>query len=150
MKKWFVLAMALMLLATAFAEGADRELSDYYGADIATAAEALGGLTYAEGTEFKDNYTSDALALRGAGGMVTCIELKEASQGYTLCGASVGMERKDVLALMEGKPMLWEYDEEIAWIVRADEENELNSETLVVFFDGDGKVSGAWYRTSAV
>jgi hypothetical protein len=147
MKRWIALAIALLLAATAFAEGAVRELSAYYGKDIAEAAEAIGGLTYAEGKEFKDNYTSDALALRGDGSVV-CIELREASKGDALCGVSVGMARKDVVSLMEGYPMPWEYDEEIAWIVRADENDELNSETLVVFFDEDGRVNGAWYRTS--
>ena len=147
MKRWIALAIALLLMATALAEGASRELTDYYGKDIAEAAQALGGLTYAEGKEFKDNYTSDALALRGDG-LVSCIELREASKDETLCGVSVGMTRKKVTSLMEGYPMPWEYDEEIAWIVRADEEDELNSETLVVFFDENGKVNGAWYRSS--
>ncbi len=146
MKTFFALVLALALLTSAaFAEG--RELSGYFGKDIRSAAEEIGGLTYAEGTEFRDNYTGDALALRGDG-TVRLIELKDAPGGDTLCGVSVGMARKDAQALMTGCPMPWEYDEEIAWIVRADEKNELNSELLVVFFDEDGKVNGAWYRTS--
>lgn len=137
-----------MMAAAGLAEGTGRELSAYYGQDIEKAAAELGGLTYAEGTEFKDNYVGDSLALRGNGGKVRLIELKDAPGGDTLCGVSVGMARKDVLALMEGSPMPWEYDEEIAWIVRADAENELDSEMLVVFFDEDGRVNGAWYRSS--
>ena len=154
-----IAALALMIAGLAanagLAEAADRELSVYYGQDIASAAETLGELTYSEGTEFKDNYVGDTLALRGNDGVVGCIELKPAPEGAepgreTLCGVSVGMKREDVVALMDGTPMPWEYDEEIAWIVRADKENELNSEMLVVFFDEDGKVNGAWYRASTV
>lgn len=148
MKSFFALILALALLTTAaLAEG--RELSGYFGKDIKAAAEEIGGLTYAEGTEFRDNYTGDTVALRGDG-TVRLIELKDAPGGDLLCGVSVGMARKDVEALMTGCPMPWCYDEEIAWIVRADAENELNSEMLVVFFDEDGRVNGAWYRTSAV
>jgi hypothetical protein len=40
--------------------------------------------------------------------------------------------------------------EEIAWIVRADAQDELNSVMLVAFFDEAGKVCGAWYRASTV
>ena len=127
---------------------AGRELSGYYGGDIARAAEELGGLTFSAGEEYSENYEGPTLTLRGQGGRVTMIELKDAPGGDTLCGVSVGMARKDVQALMAGCPMPWEYDEEIAWIVRADEKNELNSELLVVFFDEDGRVNGAWYRTS--
>ena len=141
-----VLLAIMAALGLARAEG--RELSDYFGRDIVSAAKALGDLTYAEGTEFKDNYVNDALALRGNGGKVTCIELRNARSGDSLCGVSVGMDRKSVKAFFEGFPMPWEYDEEIAWIVRADESNELNSEMLVVFFDENGKVNGAWYRAS--
>jgi cobalt-precorrin-5B (C1)-methyltransferase len=94
------------------------------------------------------NYVGDALALRGSDGKVTCIELRDAPSGDSLCGISVGMARKDAEALMDGCPMLWQYDEEAAWIVRADQKNELNSETLVVFFDENGRVNGAWYRAS--
>lgn len=148
MKSFIALILALALLTSAaLAEG--RELSGYFGKDIKSAAEEIGGLTYAEGTEFKDNYTGDALALRGDG-TVRVIELKDAPGGDSLCGVSVGMARKDVQALMTGCPMPWEYDEEIAWIIRADEKDELNSETLVVFFGEDGRVNGAWYRTSGV
>jgi len=150
MKRFLVIAMALLLAMSCLAEGAGRELSGYYGKDIAEAAKALGGLTYAEGTEFKDNYVGDALALRGTDGVVTCIELMDAPSGDSICGISVGMSRADAKALMDGCPMLWEYDEEIAWITRADQKNELNSETLVAFFDEDGKVNGAWYRASGM
>lgn len=146
MKRWMALLAALLLFATALAEGEARELSGYFGKDIAQAAETLGGLNRSEGTEFKDNYASDALALRGSDGKVRLIELN--GGGDSLCGVTVGMARKDVLKLMEGCPMLWQYDEEVAWIVRADAQNELNSETLVVFFDEKGKVEGAWYRAS--
>ena len=140
------LVIVLLLLAAAFAEGSGRELSGYYGKDIAEAANELGGLTYSAGGEFDDNYVSDALALRGTGGKVTFIDLKAGPD--SLCGVSVGMTREDAQALMEGCPKLWEYDEEVAWITRADAQNELNSETLVAFFDEDGRVSGAWYRAS--
>lgn len=131
-------------------EAADgHELSAYYGKDIALAAEALGGLTFSAGEEFRENYIGDAVALRGEDGVITYIELRDAPGDYTLCGISVGMAREDALALMEGYPKLWDYDEEVAWIVRADAQNELNDETLVVFFDEDGRVNGAWYRVSA-
>lgn len=163
MKKWIalLLALVLMLSAACLAETGIRELSDWYGKDIREAAEALGGLEYAEGTEFRDNYVGDTLALRGKDGKVDCIELLTPTAGAVpdltddhvpdaLCGVTVGMKRDDVIALMEGMPMPWQYDEEIAWIVRADKENELNSEMLVVFFDEDGKVNGAWYRASTV
>ena len=150
MKRWIALAAALMLAlcAAATAEVAPRELSGYYGGDIRKAAEEIGGLSYSAGAEFADNYESDALALRGNDGKVGLIELKGAPGGDTLCGVSVGMAREDVVKLMEGRPMPWEYAEEVAWIVRADAENELDSETLVVFFDENGKVNGAWYRSS--
>ena len=146
MKRLLAIAVVLMLAAVGLAEGAGRELSGYYGKDIAEAAKELGNLTYAEGTEFKDNYVGETLALRGSGGRVTCIELMGAPSGDSLCGITVGMKRADALALMDGCPMLWQYDEEVAWIVRADAKNELNSEKLVVFFDEEGRVSGAWYR----
>ena len=86
MKKLLAIAILFMLAASGLAEGAGRELSGYYGKDIAAAAKALGGLTYVEGTEFKDNYVSDTLALRGSGGVVACIELKDAPTGDSLCG----------------------------------------------------------------
>jgi len=157
----FMLALALALSAACLAEAGNRELSQWYGQDIRAAAEALGGLEYIEGTEFRDNYVGDTLALRGKDGKVDCIELKPAPEAAVpdltddrvpdaLCGVTVGMKREDVTALMEGMPMPWQYDEEIAWIVRADKENELNSEMLVVFFDEDGRVNGAWYRASTV
>ena len=96
MKAFFALILSLVLLASpALAEG--RELSGYFGVDIQSAAEAIGGLTYAEGTEFKDNYTGDTLALRGSDGVVRLIELKDAPGGDSLCGVSVGMARKSSL-----------------------------------------------------
>ena len=151
MKKLLALMTALILLcAMATAETALRELSDYYGQDIAQAAAALGGLTFRAGDEFAENYEGDALVLRGNGGKVTDIELKGVAGPDSLCGVTVGMARDDVKALMSACPMLWEYDEELAYIVREDTKNELNSETLVVFFDEDAKVNGAWYRSSAV
>lgn len=168
MKRWMAigLALAMMLAFACLAEAGRRELSDWFGQDIRQAAEALDGLTYSEGTEFKDNYVGDGLALRGRDGKVDLIELLAPAEGDgataavpditddrmpdALCGVTVGMKREDVLALMAGMPMPWEYDEEIAWIVHADEQDELNSVMLVVFFDEDGKVSGAWYRASAV
>lgn len=175
MKRWMAmgLALALMLACAGLAEAGSRELSDWYGRDIRQAAEALGGLTYSEGTEFKDNYVGDTLALRGRDGKVDLIELLAPAEGSgataegsdataivpditddrvpdALCGVTIGMKREDVLALMEGMPMPWEYDEEIAWIVRADAQDELNSVMLVAFFDEAGKVCGAWYRASTV
>ena len=151
MKRWIaILLLVLSALAMARAETAGRELSEYYGKDIAQAAEALGGLTFSEGDEFEQNYVGDGLALRGDKGLVRLIELRDAPSGDTLCGVGVGMARKDVVKLMEGLPMPWSYDEEIAWIVRPDEQNELNSELLVVFFDENGRVNGAWYRASDI
>ena len=150
MKKLLALIGALaLLLAAAGAETAGRELSEYYGQDIAQAAEALGGLSFWAGDEFAENYECDTLALRGNGGKVADIELKAVPGPDSLCGVTVGMARSDVLALMNGHPLLWEYDEEVAYIVREDTQNELNSETLVVFFDEDAAVNGAWYRASA-
>ena len=149
MKK-LLLIIAVILCAACLAEAAGRELSGYYGQDIAQAAEELGGLTYAAGEEYADNYQSDAVALRGNGGKVAVIELKDAPGGDSLCGVRVGMARRDVEALMDGCPQLWQYDEEIAYTVRADAKDELNNETLVVFFDELGLVNGAWYRASAV
>lgn len=147
--------MALICAAVLFwamplcaAESEVRELSGYFGADIAETAEALGGLTYVPGEEFADNYDCDAFTLRGNGGVVTVIELKDFPSPDALCGVRVGMTRDEVLALMAGCPMLWEYDEEVAFTVRADDENALNNETLVVFFDDGGRVNGAWYRAS--
>ena len=85
---------ALVGASPADRENAEKWQLPLYGT-IAEAAKALGGLTYSEGTEFKDNYVGDALALRGTGGRVTCIELKDAPTGDTLCGICVGMSRKD-------------------------------------------------------
>ena len=65
MKRFLAIALMLILAMTCLAEGTGRELSGYFGKDITDAAAELGGLTYSGGTEFKDNYVSDALALRG-------------------------------------------------------------------------------------
>ena len=126
------------------------ELSGLYGQDIAQAAAQIGGMTHWAGDEYADNYESDALALRGNGGLVGDIELKDAPGGYALCGVSVGMSRAEVEALMAACPVLWTYDEELAFTVREDGENELKNEILVVFFSEDGRVSGAWYRASGI
>ena len=151
MKKLLALMAALALLcAVAAAETAGRELSEYYGQDIVRAAEALGGLSFQAGDEFAQNYEDAALVLRGNGGKVTDIELKGVAGPDSLCGVTVGMARDDVKALMSACPMLWEYDEELAFLVREDTKDALNSETLVVFFDEDAKVNGAWYRASGV
>ena len=60
--------------------------------------------------------------------------MKDAPGSDSLCGVTVGMERKDVEALMTGCPMLWQYDEELAFTIRENAENELKNENLVVFF----------------
>lgn len=125
-----------------------RELSAYYGGDIAEAAQALGGMTFESGEEFSESYLNDALALRGNDGKVTFIELRAGAGEETLCGVRRGMSREEVLALMEGRSMLWNYDEELAWIIHADPEDRLRDETLVVFFDEAGAVRGAWYRAA--
>lgn len=129
-------------------DAAGRELSTFFGGDIAQAAQEIGGLEAAEGEEFQDNYIGAGIALHGNGGRLTFIDLLPEDEGDTLCGIGNGMSRADAMLLMNGCPLLWDYPEELAWIVRADEENQLNSETLVLFFNEDGVVSGAWYRTS--
>ena len=139
-----LLALLLAVLPAALAEAA--ELSGYYGQDIAQAAEAIGGLTYEAGDEFKDNYTGDGLALRGDG-TVRLIDLTGGADRYALCGVTVGMKRDDALKGLAGYSQLWDYDEEAAFIIVADEADQLNSQTLVLFFE-DGAVSGAWYRSS--
>ena len=140
------LALALMLAGAALAETA--ELSDWYGKDIAQAAEAVGGLDFSAGEEFAENYEDERVALRGNDGKVSLIELKLEPSDWTLCGVSIGMTADEVKALMSGLPMMWEYDEEIAWMVQADISNDLNSVMLVVFFDEGGLVNGAWYRNA--
>ena len=150
MKKALALICALLLLAVCAAEGPGRELADFYGTDITQAADALGGLSYSKGEEYADNYACEAFSLRGNGGKVTFIELKDYPGANVLCGIGIGMARSDVETLMAGCPMLWQYDEELAYTVREDAEDPLNSETLVVFFDEGGKVNGAWYRSSGV
>ena len=145
MRRVISMLLALMTGDSALAE--TLELSEYFGGDIAAAAEAIGGLEYAAGEEFTDNYTGKEVVLRGQDGLVTCIELTEVPGAYTLCGVAAGMARDEVLALMESRPQLWIYDEEVAWTVVSDEENRLLDRVLTVFFDEDGRVSGAWYRT---
>ena len=149
-KKALALMCALLLLAVCAAESLGRELSGYYGQDIAQAAEALGGLSYSAGEEYAENYVGEAFSLRGNDGKVTFIELRDYPGQDALCGVCIGMARGDVEALMAGCPMLWQYDEELAYTVREDAEDPLNSETLVVFFDEGGKVNGARYRSSGV
>ena len=150
MKKALALICAMLLLAVCAAEGQGRELSTLYGTDIAQAAETVGGLSYSKGGEYAENYVGEALSLRGNDGIVTFIELKDFPGQDALCGVTIGMARADVEALMAGCPMLWQYDEELAYTVREDVEDPLNSETLVVFFDEGGRVNGAWYRSSGI
>ena len=147
MKRWTAALMALMLMALAapaLAEAA--ELSGYYGQDIAQAAEALGGLEWSRSDEYGDSYDSEKLSLRGDG-TVRLIDLK-AGDDYALCGVTVGMKRDDVLELMKDKNRMWDYDEEVAFTIEADKDDPAASRILVVFFDDNGKVSGAWYRAT--
>lgn len=169
MKRWMGLICAAALLLCAFAgaeatlpttapaaetffgaedAAAGRELTGYFGGDIARAAEEIGGMEFSAGEEFEANYDGVGVALHGNGGVVTFIDLRPEDVGDTLCGIDNGMSREDAQLLMNGCPMLWDYPEELAWTVREDPKDELNNETLVVFFDEDGKVCGAWYRTS--
>lgn len=148
MKRALLIFFAAMMIAACAAESGGRELSGCYGRDIARAAAELGGLTFSAGEEYADNYEGESLALRGNGGRVTLIELRDAPGGDSLCGVRAGMARKDVEALMGGCPTLWQYDEEVAYLVRTDGENELKNELLVVFYDSLGVVNGAWYRDS--
>lgn len=138
-----LLALALLLAPAALAE----ELSGWYGQDIAEAAEAVGGLTYAAGEEFPDNYAGGGVALRGDG-KVALIDLEDGAEDRALCGVTVGMKREDALALLSGYTQLWDYDEEAAWMIVPDDVEQTNSQMLVAFFDEDGKVSGLWYRSS--
>ena len=147
-KQMMALALALALCAAMPALAEVMELSDCYGESISEAAQRIGGLTYESGEEYAENYESDALALRGNGGKVELVELKAEPGEYSLCGVSVGMNRKAVLDLMADNPKLWEYEEEVAYIIQEDKDNLLNSLTLVVFFDEDFLVNGVWYRTS--
>ena len=139
------LALALLLAQAALAEPA--ELSGWYGQDIAEAAEDIGGLTYAAGEEFKDNYSGEGIALRGDG-TVTLIDVEDDGTRYALCGVTVGMAHADAVALLAGYPVLWDLDEEAAFIIVPDPEEQVNSQTLVLFFDEAGKVGGMWYRSS--
>ena len=147
LKRLLIALLALLMLAwPALAETV--ELSNWYGQPIADAAEAIGGMAYTAGEEFTDNYDGDAVALRGNDGVVKVIELKAGGAGYSLCGVAAGMNHKEVKDLMNGCPILWEYDEEVAFLVKTDPTNELNDVMLVVFFDENFKVNGAWYRDS--
>ena len=150
MRRMLALVLLALLACAALAESAPRELSGYYGQDIARAAEEIGGLTFWAGEEYAQNYEGETLSLRGNGGLVADIELKDVPGGDCLCGVAVGMERRDVEALMADCPMLWQFDEELAFTMRENAENELKNETLVVFFDEKGQVNGAWYRASGI
>ena len=57
------------------------------------------------------------------------------------------MKRDEAIGKLAGHVQLWDYDEEAAWIIVADAEDQLNSQMLVAFFE-DGAVSGLWYRSS--
>ena len=135
---------------TSIAADGSRELSGFFGGDIAQAASEIGGLTFEAGEEYAENYAGDDIALRGNGGVVTLIDLRPENGNDTLCGIRNGMTREDAEVLMNGCPMMWRYDEEIAWLIRADAEDELKDEILVVFFDEDSKVAGAWYRVAGM
>ena len=102
MKRRGLMVLALMLAAHCLAEGAGRELSGYFGREIAGAAAELGGLSFEAGEEFSENYMSDALALRGNGGVVKLIQLKSGATDDTLCGIKCGMTREEALTLMNG------------------------------------------------
>jgi len=143
-----LLAVVLMLSASALAEQAVRELSGYYDRDIAAAAAEIGELSYAAGDEFRDNYENDQMALRGRDGKVAVIELKAGIGPFTLCGVSAGMGRDEVKALFTGYPKLWEFAEEVGYTIVENKQDEIESLTLVVFFDESGRVDGAWYRNA--
>jgi len=153
-----ILLLALaMIAANALAEAefaavADvneaKELSALYGRNIADAAAEVGGLSYKSGDEFDDNYENDCVALRGRGGAVALIELKAGKGPYALCGVRTGMARGDAMALFTGYTLLWEYDEEVAFTIVENKQDEIESLTLVIFFDEDGRVNGAWYRNA--
>ena len=136
--------------ATEAAPSSGRELSGYFGQAIAGAAEQIGGLSFEAGEEYAESYTSAALALRGNGGVVTFIDLRPDDTADTLCGIKNGMYRNEAQAVMEGVPQMWDYPEELAWLIRDNAEDDLKDEILVVFFDEDGRVSGAWYRVSGM
>ena len=135
---------------TGIAADGSRELSGFFGGDIVKGAEEIGGLTFEAGEEYAENYVGDSIALRGNGGVVTLIDLRPENADDSLCGIKNGMTREDAEVLMNGCPMMWRYDEEIAWLIRADAEDELKDEILVVFFDEDARVAGAWYRVAGI
>ena len=168
MKRWLLIALALLLCAAGLAETAElpdlsqvidetettastgRELSGYFGQPIAQAAEQIGHLSFEVSEEYAENYVGDTFALRGNGGVVTFVDLKPENKLDTLCGIQNGMYRNEAQALMEGVPQIWDYPEELAWLIRDNAEDELKDEILVVFFDEEGRVSGAWYRVSGM
>ena len=123
---------------------AEGELSGCFGQPIEQAAQALGGLSYTAGEEYRDNYEGDGFALRG-NGKVELIDLK--AGGCALCGVTVGMKRDRALALLQDFNRMWDYEEEVAFNVVPDAGNPAASQILVVFFE-DGVVSGAWYRAA--
>jgi len=129
---------------------AGRELSRWFGGDIAQAAAEIGGLTHESSDEFADSYLGDGLALHGNGGVVTFVDLRPENLTDTLCGIQNGMTRADAQSLMTGCPLMWDYEEELCWLIRADAQDELRDEILVVFFDEDARVAGAWYRVAGV
>lgn len=146
MKRALAALMALALLTAGQALAEAMELKDYFGQDIARAAEAIGGLTYASGEEYRDNYEGEDLSLRGDG-TVSLIDLR-GGDDYALCGIAIGMKRDDVLQALKDYARMWEYDEEIAFNVLPDIDKPAASQILVVFFDESGRVSGAWYRAA--
>ena len=154
MKRGLLIALMWMLCLSCAAKGlswfAERELSVYFGKPIAEAAQEIGGLTFESGEEYADNYTGDGLVLRGNGGTVTFIDLLPSNPTDTLCGIRDGMSRDEALTLMEGMPLMWDYPEELAWLIRADDADELKNEILVVFFDEEAHVCGAWYRVAGM
>ena len=131
-------------------DDAGIELSGYFGGDIAAAAAEIGDMEFSAGEEYAENYMSDAVALHGDGGVVRFIDLREGDMGDTLCGVKNGMPRSEVEALMDGCPLMWTYDEEMAWLIRADAQDQLKDEILVVFYEEKGSVCGAWYRISGM
>lgn len=158
MKRILLILLAALMTTCALAEemvptveateAPYRELAQYFGQDIAQAAEAVGGLTFEAGEEFSESYFSDHLALRGNGGVVTFIDLGPTDTEDQLLGVHNGMARSELQTILKDYTLLWDYPEELAWTIRADEADELKNEILVVFFDESGVVAGAWYRIS--
>lgn len=145
MKRMFAALLMLMLLSTGLAENAVLELSGLLGQDIATAAESIGGLTRSTSDEYAVSYSDERLALRGNGDKVTFIELKPEGGSKSDCalwGITIGMPREDVEALFIDLPTMWTFDEETAYLIKADGVDAM----FVLFYSAAGKVSGAWYR----